>query len=180
MTSELLEIEGSRLTVINCVIFVIVFKLFFLPFSNVPVPKIVCYVKQIIACIYFTVSLLVYYKYITAKFIVSCCVFYKHWRSLGFFCSINHLVDLLGNRCLLERVQKVMVCDLWSVDFYAFCLFELCFKVCCLWLSSLVQSFFWSFLRMSTPLARMMQFLALSLDKNSTHHGNFLRYSWAV
>ena len=78
MTSELLEIEGSRLTVINCVIFVIIFKLFFLPFSNVPVPKIDCYVKQIIACIYFTVSLLVYYKYITAKFIVSCCVFYKH------------------------------------------------------------------------------------------------------
>ena len=71
MTSELLEIEGSRLTVINCVIFIIIFKLFFLPFSNVPVPKIDCYVKQIIACIYFTVSLLVYYKYIfTAKFIV--------------------------------------------------------------------------------------------------------------
>ena len=113
MNSDLLETEGSRLTVINCVIFIIIFKLFFLPFSNVPVPKSDCYVKQIIACIYFTVSLLVYYKYIRAKFIVFCRVFYKHWRNFGFFCSINHLVDLLGNKCLLEQVQKVMVCDLW-------------------------------------------------------------------
>jgi len=64
MTSDLLEIEGSRLTVINCVIFVIIFKLFFLPFSNVPVPKIDCYVKEIIACFYFTVSLFCYHKYI--------------------------------------------------------------------------------------------------------------------
>ena len=78
MTSDLLEIEGSRLTVINCVIFVIVFKLFFLPFSNVPVPIIDCYVKEITACIYFTVSLFCYYKYITAKFVVLCSVFCKH------------------------------------------------------------------------------------------------------
>ena len=42
------------------------------------------------------------------------------------------LADLLGNRTLLKRVQKDMVCDLWSVDFYPFCAL-LCFKVCCLW-----------------------------------------------
>ena len=37
----------------------------------------------------------------------------------GFFCDINQnlkdrcfLADLLGNKSLLQRVQKVMVCDL--------------------------------------------------------------------
>jgi len=33
------------------------------------------------------------------------------------------LADLLGNRSLLQRVQKVMVCDLWLVDFNPFCVF---------------------------------------------------------
>ena len=42
------------------------------------------------------------------------------------------LADLLGNRTLLTRIQKVMVCDLWLVDFDPFCVF-LCFKVRCLW-----------------------------------------------
>ena len=42
------------------------------------------------------------------------------------------LADLLGNESLLQRVQKVIVCDLWSVDFDPFCEF-LCFKVRCLW-----------------------------------------------
>ena len=28
-------------------------------------------------------------------------------------CSVNHLADLLGNICSLERVQKVMICDWW-------------------------------------------------------------------
>ena len=42
------------------------------------------------------------------------------------------LADLLGNRTLLKQVQKVMVCDLWLVDFDPFCVF-LCFKVHCLW-----------------------------------------------
>ena len=36
------------------------------------------------------------------------------------------LADLLENTCLLHRVQKVMVCDLWLVDFDPFCEF-LCF-----------------------------------------------------
>ena len=42
------------------------------------------------------------------------------------------VTHLLGNRTLLKQVQKVMVCDLWLVDFDLFCLF-LCFKVHCLW-----------------------------------------------
>ena len=41
------------------------------------------------------------------------------------------LADLLGNRILLKRVQKLMVCDLWLVDFDACCVF-LCFMVRCL------------------------------------------------
>ena len=38
------------------------------------------------------------------------------------------LADLLGNNCLFERVQKVMFCDLWLVDFDRSDFF-LCFKV---------------------------------------------------
>ena len=42
------------------------------------------------------------------------------------------LADLLGNESFLQRVQKVVVCDLWLVDFDPFYEF-LCFKVRCLW-----------------------------------------------
>ena len=42
------------------------------------------------------------------------------------------LADLLGQRTLLKRVQKVIVCDPWLADFNPFCLF-LRFKVRCLW-----------------------------------------------
>ena len=42
------------------------------------------------------------------------------------------LADLLGQRPLLKRVQKAIVCDLWLADFHPFCLF-LRFKVGCLW-----------------------------------------------
>ena len=42
------------------------------------------------------------------------------------------LADLLGKRTLHKQVQKVMVCDLWLVDFDPFCGF-LCCKICCLW-----------------------------------------------
>ena len=42
------------------------------------------------------------------------------------------LADLLGNESFLQRVQKVILCDLWLVDFDPFCEF-LCFKVRCLW-----------------------------------------------
>ena len=44
------------------------------------------------------------------------------------------LADLLGNRSLLQQVQKVMVCDLWLVYFDLFCV-SLCFKVRCFWTS---------------------------------------------
>ena len=53
-----------------------------------------------------------------------------NWR-LPFSLQTIILADLLGNRTLLKQVQKVMVCDLWLVDFDPFCVF-LCFKVRCL------------------------------------------------
>ena len=40
----------------------------------------------------------------------------------------SYVADLLRNRSLLQRLQKVMVYDLWLVDFDPFCVF-LCFKV---------------------------------------------------
>ena len=33
------------------------------------------------------------------------------------------LAGLLENRGLLQRIRKVMVCDLWYVDFDPFCVF---------------------------------------------------------
>ena len=42
------------------------------------------------------------------------------------------LADLLGNESFLQRVQKVIVWDLWLVDFDPFCEFVF-FKVRCLW-----------------------------------------------
>ena len=43
---------------------------------------------------------------------------------LGFSVPSIILTDLLGNTCLPARVQKVMVCDSWLVDFDPFCLFR--------------------------------------------------------
>ena len=68
------------------------------------------------------------------------CAFHKHANSevqkqpsqLRFSLPSIILTDLLGNKTLLKRVQKVKVCDLWLVDFDPFCVF-LCFQVRCLW-----------------------------------------------
>ena len=55
-----------------------------------------------------------------------------NWR-LRFSLPSIILADLLGNRSLRQRAQKVMVCDLCQlVDFDPFCVF-LCFRVCCFW-----------------------------------------------
>ena len=49
---------------------------------------------------------------------------------MGFSVPSIIVLDFLWNTiCLLEQVQKVLVCDLQSVDFDPFGLF-LCFKVC--------------------------------------------------
>ena len=54
----------------------------------------------------------------------------------GLFCDVNQnlkarrfLADYLGNGILLHRVQNVMVCDLWSVDFDPFCVFSVFVRV---------------------------------------------------
>ena len=46
-----------------------------------------------------------------------------NWR-LPFSLPLIILADLLGNRTLLKQVQKVMVCDLWLVDFDPFCVLQ--------------------------------------------------------
>ena len=43
---------------------------------------------------------------------------------LGFSVPSIILADLLENKCLLARVQKVMVCDSGLVDLYPFCVFR--------------------------------------------------------
>ena len=95
------------------------------------------------------------------------------------------LTDLLGNTCLSLRVQKVMVCDWWLVDFdpFFFCfalrgslLFVIVLFLAIIGWLSLLRSYFWSFLLLS--LARIKQRLRSSFDKNSTHQRDFLCYSW--
>ena len=47
-----------------------------------------------------------------------------NWH-LRFLLQSIFLADLSGNKTLLQRVQKVMVCVLWMVDFNPFCVFRL-------------------------------------------------------
>ena len=42
---------------------------------------------------------------------------YHGFTYFGFSVPSIFLADLLGNTCLLARVQKVMVCDSWLMDF---------------------------------------------------------------
>ena len=57
---------------------------------------------------------------------------------LGFSVVSIILANLLGNACLLARVQKVMVCDSLLVDFDPF-FFVSCFKVRCFVMVRLIQ-----------------------------------------
>ena len=76
-------------------------------------------------------------KYHTLFFCFSCFTALswtrKFWSSKVNWClhfSLPSIIsaDVLGNRCSLQWVQKVMVSDLWLVGFDLFCVF-LCFKV---------------------------------------------------
>ena len=69
---------------------------------------------------------------ITAFFINTQILKFKSQLTFVFFAAVIILADLLGNRSLHQRVQKVMVSDLWLVDFDPSCVF-LCYKVRCLW-----------------------------------------------
>ena len=105
---------------------------------------------------------------------------------LGFSVPSIILADLLGNMFTWTSWKGH---GLWfEIGGFRSVLFVSVFKVCCLvivlfraiiidWLS-LLRRFFWSF---SVLLfARIKQRLPPSFDKKSTHHCDFLRYSWAV
>ena len=114
---------------------------------------------------------------VIAKFVVSRCSFCKLRRNFGFFCAANLHSGPLR--------KHVFTCD-WCISIHLVCFCVSRFAACdrpvsyCFgqWSTSFLRSFKWSFLSLS--LARIKQCLPPALDKNSTHHGHFLRYSWAV
>ena len=92
---------------------------------------------------------------------------------LGFsFVSII-LPNLLGNACLLARVQKVMVCDSWLVDFDPF-------FSCFVFQGSLLCDGSVSDdnrLVEFTSQIFLIFLIFVTFDKKSTHHRDFLHYS---
>ena len=104
----------------------------------------------------------------------------------GFFCSVNHLSGPLRKHIFTCMSSKGH--GLWFViGGFRSVLFVSCFKVRCFVIVlfraiidelSLLRRLFWFFLFLS--LARIKQPLPPSFDKKSTHHRDFLRYSWAV
>ena len=103
-------------------------------------------IRQEIPCPCVGNQLIVSYN-ITDKLFV---LLFQTSKEFRFICSVNHLSRPLyiGNRCSFQRVQKVMVCNLWywwiSIRFY--------FKIRGLWSSCFGQLstcllWFWSFLR---------------------------------
>ena len=103
--------------------------------SNCLQPTLLNNLKITLWCFSSTVAnylLVVHHLWITEHFKNTRTLKFKSQLTFGFLLPSIILTNLLGNRTLLKRVQKVMVCDLWLVDFDPFCVF-LCFKVRCLW-----------------------------------------------
>ena len=123
---------------------------------------------------------------VIAKFVVSRCAFCKLRGNFGFFCSINHLNGPIRKHMFTCTSSKGH--GFWFViGGFRSVLFVSCFKVRCFVIVlfraiidelSLLRRLFWFFLFLS--LARIKQPLPPSFDKKSTHHRDFLRYSWAV
>ena len=67
-----------------------------------------------------------------------CCIPLCVLHILGSSVPSIILADLLGNTCLLARVQKIMVCQLWLVDLDPFCLFPVT-RFVALWSSGFGQ-----------------------------------------
>ena len=65
--------------------------------------------------------LLVHHLWITELFKNTRTLKFKTQPRFGFLLPSIILIFLLGIRTFLKRVQKVMVCDLWLVDFDPFC-----------------------------------------------------------
>ena len=95
---------------------------------------------------------------------------------LGFAVLSIILAYLLGNRCSFQRVQKVMVYNLWLVDFDPFL-----FQDSCLWASFFGQLstcllWFWSLLR-NVFLSLTCKTKAKSTSfPRQKYHRNFLCY----
>ena len=123
---------------------------------------------------------------VIAKFVVSRCAFCKLGGNFGFFCSLNHLNGPIRKHMFTCTSSKGH--GSWFViGGFRSVLFVSCFKVRCfvivlfraiIYELSLPRRLFWFFLFLS--LARVKQLLPPSFDKKSTHHRDFLRYSWAV
>ena len=104
----------------------------------------------------------------------------------GFFCCVNHLNGPLRKYMFTCTSSKGHGLS-FVIGGSRSVLFVSCYKVCCFvivlfWAIidylSLLHRFLWSFLFLS--LARIKQRLPPSFDKKSTHHRDFLGYSWAV
>ena len=98
---------------------------------------------------------------------------------LGFSVPSVILADLLGNACLLVigAFRSTLFVSMFQGSLLVITLLlrTVNFRQ---WSTSFVRSFLWSFLYLS--LARRKQCVPLALNKNSTHHRDFLRFSWAV
>ena len=117
---------------------------------------------------------------------LSCAFFFFLFSS--FFSQIRcitlRVLVLFRQSCGPLR-RHLLTCD-WciSIHFVCFCVSRSaacdrpvshCFGQ---WSTSFLRSFSWSFLFLS--LARIKQCLPPALNKNSTHHRDFLCYCWAV
>ena len=92
---------------------------------------------------------------------------------LGFSVPSIILAHLLGNTCLLV-IGAFRTLFLWfKVRF----LWSPCFGQ---WSTSFLRRFLSSFLYLSLARIKRCECLPPALKKNSTHHRDFLRFSWAV
>ena len=93
--------------------------------SNCLQPTLLKNSKIALWCFSSTVAdylLLVHHLWITKLFKNTRTLKFKSQPTFGFFFLPSIiLTNLLGNKTLLKRVQKVIVCDLWLVKFDPFC-----------------------------------------------------------
>ena len=99
---------------------------------------------------------------------------------LGFSVPSIILTDLLGNACLLARVQKVMVIRDWWISIRFVCFVFQGSLPCDRPVSGnnrRVKFASQIYLILQESLARIKQPLPPSFNKKSTHHRDFLCYS---
>ena len=95
---------------------------------------------------------------------------------LGFSVLSIILAYLLGKKCSFQRVQKVMVCNLWLMDFDPFLFQVSCLRASCFGQLSTCLLWFWSFLR-NVFLGLTCNTKAKSTSfPRQKYHRNFLCY----